>query len=85
LAGHLKSELVETAERGQIGAREPGSGARRDGSVGHVEVFQMSVQEPSSSGDLDPCPVTDAPGASTGTTPSIVKGPITALETLEPA
>jgi hypothetical protein len=43
LAGHLKSELVETAERGQIGAREPSSGARRDGSVGHVEVFQMSV------------------------------------------
>lgn len=40
---HLKSELVETAERGQIGAREPSSGARRDGSVGHVEVFQMSV------------------------------------------
>jgi hypothetical protein len=54
-------------------------------SAGHAEVFQMSVQEPSSSGDLDPCPVTDAPGASTGTTPSIVKGPITALETLEPA
>ena len=26
LAGHLKSELVETAERGQIGAREPSSG-----------------------------------------------------------
>jgi hypothetical protein len=43
LAGHLKSELVETAERGQIGAREPSSGARRDGSVGHVEAFQMSV------------------------------------------
>jgi hypothetical protein len=54
LAGHRKSELVETAERGQIGAREPSSGACRDGSVGHVEVFQMSVQEPSSSGDLDP-------------------------------
>jgi hypothetical protein len=43
LAGHLKSELVETAERGQIGAREPSSGARRDGSAGHVKVFQMSV------------------------------------------
>jgi hypothetical protein len=26
LAGHLKSELVETAERGQIGAREPAAG-----------------------------------------------------------
>jgi hypothetical protein len=67
LAGHLKSELVETAERGQIGAREPSSGACRDGSVGHVEVFQMSVQEPSSSGDPDPYPVTDAPSTSTGT------------------
>jgi len=43
LAGHLKSELVETAERGQIGAREPSSGARRDGSAGHAGVFQMSV------------------------------------------
>ena len=28
----------------------------------------MSVQEPSSSGDLDPYPVTDAPGTSAGTT-----------------
>jgi catechol 2,3-dioxygenase-like lactoylglutathione lyase family enzyme len=28
----------------------------------------MSVQEPSSSGDLDPYPVTDAPSTSTGTT-----------------
>jgi hypothetical protein len=73
LAGHLRSELAETAERGQIGARESSSGARRDGSAGHVEVFQMSVQEPSSSGDLDPYPVTDAPSTSTGTTPSIVK------------
>jgi len=35
----------------------------------------MSVQEPSSSGDLDPYPVTDAPSTSTGTTPSIVKSP----------
>jgi hypothetical protein len=51
----------------------PAAGARRDGSAGHVEVFQMSVQEPSSSGDLDPYPVTDAPSTSTGTTPSIVK------------
>ena len=58
-------------------AREPSSGARRDGSVGHVEVFQMSVQAPSSSGELDPYPVTDAPSTSTGTTPSIVKSPIT--------
>jgi hypothetical protein len=39
----MTSALVETAERGQIGAREPSSGARRDGSVGHVEVFQMSL------------------------------------------
>ena len=68
LAGHLKSELAETAERGQTGAREPGSGARRDGSAGHAGVFQMSVQEPSSPGDLDPCPVTGAPSTSTGTT-----------------
>jgi hypothetical protein len=29
LAGHLTSELAETAERGQTGAREPSSGARR--------------------------------------------------------
>jgi hypothetical protein len=43
LAGHLKSGLAETAERGQIGAREPSSRARRDGSAGHAEVFQMSV------------------------------------------
>jgi len=43
LAGHLRSELAETAERGQIGAREPSSGARRDGSAGHAGVFQMSV------------------------------------------
>ena len=41
LAGHLKAELVETTERGQISAREPMIRARRDGSVGHVEVFQM--------------------------------------------
>ncbi len=45
-----------------------GSGARRDGSAGHAGVFQMSVQEPSSPGDLDPYPVTDAPSTSTGTT-----------------
>ncbi len=43
LAGHLKSELAGTAERGQIGAREPSSGARRDGSAGHAGVFQISV------------------------------------------
>jgi len=43
LAGHLESELVETAEGGQISACEPSIRARRDGSVGHVEVFQMSV------------------------------------------
>jgi hypothetical protein len=41
---------------------------RRDGSAGHVEVFQMSVQEPSSPGDLDPYPVTDAPSTPAGTT-----------------
>ena len=67
LAGHLKSELAETAERGQTGAREPGSGAR-DGSAGHAGVFQMSVQEPSSPGDPGPYPVTGAPSTPTGTT-----------------
>jgi catechol 2,3-dioxygenase-like lactoylglutathione lyase family enzyme len=68
LAGHLKSELAGTAERGQIGAREPSSGARRDGSAGHAGVFRMSVQEPSSPADPGPYPVTGAPGTLTGTT-----------------
>jgi hypothetical protein len=68
LAGHLKSELAGTAERGQTGGREPSSGARRAGSAGHAGVFQMSVQEPSSPGDPGPCPVTGAPGTPAGTT-----------------
>jgi len=44
----------------------------------------MSVSEPSPAGVLDPHPVTDAPSTSTETH-SIVKSPITALESLEPA
>jgi len=35
LPGHLEPELVEAAERGQVRADE--------GSVRHVEVFQMDV------------------------------------------
>jgi hypothetical protein len=41
LARHLEPKLVETAEGGQVSAREPSIRARRDGSVGHVEVFRM--------------------------------------------
>jgi len=41
LAGHLEPELVKAAESRQISAAEPGIRARRDGSVGHVEVFQV--------------------------------------------
>jgi hypothetical protein len=41
LAGHLEPELVKAAESRQISAAEPGNRARRDGSVGHVDVFQV--------------------------------------------
>ena len=42
LACHRESELVETAESGQVSAHKPSNGARRDGSVGQVEVFRMA-------------------------------------------
>ena len=38
LAGDLESKFVESAENGQISARD----ARADGSVGHGEVFRMA-------------------------------------------
>ena len=41
LAGYDEAELVEAAEGGQIGGVEPCIRARRDGSVVHVEVFQV--------------------------------------------
>ena len=34
---HLKPAAIQS---GQVSAREPSNGARRDGSVGHVEVFR---------------------------------------------
>jgi len=67
LPHNLKSELVEAAERGQVRAGE--------GTVGHVEVFQMGQCENSpSSGDLGTYPGT---AALTGTTPSSVMSQIT--------
>jgi hypothetical protein len=41
LAGHDESELVEATESGQVNAAEPSIWGRRDGSVRHVEVFQV--------------------------------------------
>ena len=52
LPEHFEPEIIKTSERGQVRAGE--------GSVRHVEVFQMG-KSPPSSGDLDPYPATDAP------------------------
>jgi len=56
LAGDLESELVEAAGVRQVNTVEPGIRGRRDGSVGHVEVFQVKASELPSLGDLDPIP-----------------------------
>jgi len=53
LPEHFEPEIIKTSERGQVRAGE--------GSVRHVEVFQMDGKSPPSSGDFDPCPATDAP------------------------
>jgi hypothetical protein len=43
LAGHLESELIETAERGQISAREPMIGARRTVASGMSRASRWAV------------------------------------------
>ena len=58
----LKTELVESAERGETG--------RGEGSVEHVEVFQMGSVGTSILEDLDPYPRTSTP---IPTTPSTAK------------
>jgi len=55
LADHDQAELIQAAERGQVRAAE--------GSVRHVEVFQMGGVGPPSSEDLDTYPGTDAPAS----------------------
>ncbi|WP_343058824.1 hypothetical protein [Schaalia hyovaginalis] len=53
LPAGLQAQVIQPGEGGHVGGSE--------GSVAHVEVFQMSGVEPSSSGGLDPYPGTDAP------------------------
>ncbi len=59
LPDSLETEVIEAAERGQIG--------RGEGSVEHVEVFRTVSVGTSILEDLDPYPETDA------TTPSTAK------------
>jgi len=53
LADHDQAELIQAAERGQVRAAE--------GSVRHVEVFQMGRRRNLHPRNLDTCPGTDAP------------------------
>ena len=64
LPGDFEAELVEAGERGQVRASE--------GSVRHVEVFQMGGVRTSNIGRPRRLPALDAP---TRATPPIVKSP----------